>query len=94
MSEITLQQTDLAAPIKVPFLFTRNRVAYEGKFFKMSTIYPASEKIIEDLPDTYIMVSDNVHQIIIRNNHDAPTDLVEFQNKIERMIEELKWEKR
>lgn len=34
MSEITLQQTDLAAPIKVPFLFTRNRVAYEGKFFK------------------------------------------------------------
>jgi hypothetical protein len=34
MSEITLQQTDLAAPIKVPFLFTRNRIAYEGKFFK------------------------------------------------------------
>jgi hypothetical protein len=34
MSEITLQQTDLAAPIRVPLLFTRNRIAYEGRFFK------------------------------------------------------------
>lgn len=33
-TEITLQQIDLASPIKVPFLFTRNRIAYEGKFFK------------------------------------------------------------
>ena len=33
-TEITLQQTDGAAPIKVPFVFTRNRLAYEGVFFK------------------------------------------------------------
>ncbi len=33
-SELTLQQTDGAAPIKVPFVFTRNRIAYEGIFFK------------------------------------------------------------
>lgn len=33
-SELTLQQTDGAAPIKVPFVFTRNRIAYEGVFFK------------------------------------------------------------
>ena len=33
-TEITLQQTDAAAPIKVPFIFTRNRLAYEGVFFK------------------------------------------------------------
>ena len=32
--EATLQQTDAAAPIKVPFFFTRNRFAYEGLFFK------------------------------------------------------------
>ncbi len=33
-SDITLQQTDGSAPIKVPLLFTRNRLAYEGIFFK------------------------------------------------------------
>ena len=32
--DITLQQTDAAGPIKVPFIFTRNRIAYEGLFFK------------------------------------------------------------
>jgi hypothetical protein len=33
-TEITLQQTDPAGPVKVPFVFTRNRIAYEGVFFK------------------------------------------------------------
>lgn len=33
-AEVTLQQTDAAAPIKVPLLFTRNRLAYEGVFYK------------------------------------------------------------
>ncbi len=33
-TEFVLQQTDGAAPVKVPFLFTRNRVAYEGRFYK------------------------------------------------------------
>jgi len=33
-SELTLQQTDVAAPIRVPFIFTRNRIAYEGVFYK------------------------------------------------------------
>ena len=33
-SEVTVQQTDGAAPIKVPFIFTRNRLAYEGVFYK------------------------------------------------------------
>jgi len=33
-TELTLQQTDGAAPIKIPFVFTRNRLAYEGVFFK------------------------------------------------------------
>ena len=28
------QQTDAAAPVKVPLLFTRSRVAFEGNFFK------------------------------------------------------------
>ena len=32
-TDITLQQTDGAAPIKLPFLFTRNRLAYEGIFY-------------------------------------------------------------
>ncbi len=33
-SDITFQQTDGGAPIKVPMLFTRNRLAYEGTFYK------------------------------------------------------------
>lgn len=32
--DATLQQTDGAAPVKVPLLFTRNRLTFEGKFFK------------------------------------------------------------
>jgi hypothetical protein len=33
-AEVTVQQTDGAAPIKLPFVFTRNRLAYEGVFYK------------------------------------------------------------
>ncbi|MEP7107674.1 MAG: putative porin [Ferruginibacter sp.] len=33
-AELTLQQVDGAAPIKVPFIFSRNRLAYEGVFYK------------------------------------------------------------
>lgn len=33
-ADITFQQTDGSAPVKVPLLFTRNRLAYEGVFFK------------------------------------------------------------
>lgn len=76
------------------FMFYIKNKINEGEFFKMSTIYPANNKIIEDLPDTYIMVSDEVHQIIIRNNHDAPSELIVFQNRIEKMIEELEWKKK
>jgi len=33
-ADATIQQTDLASPIKVPFLFTRSRLSFEGNFFK------------------------------------------------------------
>jgi hypothetical protein len=33
-ADVYIQQTDGASPIKVPFLFTRNRLAFEGRFFK------------------------------------------------------------
>jgi len=33
-TDITFQQTDGSAPVKVPLLFTRNRLAFEGVFFK------------------------------------------------------------
>jgi hypothetical protein len=33
-SEATAQITDAASPIRLPLLFTRNRLAYEGLFFK------------------------------------------------------------
>ncbi len=33
-ADVTFQQTDGSAPVKVPLLFTRTRFAYEGVFFK------------------------------------------------------------
>jgi len=33
-AEVIAQQTDGSAPVKVPLLFTRNRLSYEGIFFK------------------------------------------------------------
>lgn len=36
--DATLQQTDKAAPVKVPFFYTRNRLAFEGTFFKNLSI--------------------------------------------------------
>jgi hypothetical protein len=33
-SEVTFQPTDAAAPIRVPLLFTRNRIVYENQLFK------------------------------------------------------------
>jgi hypothetical protein len=33
-ADVTFQQTDGSAPLKVPLLFTRSRLAYEGIFFK------------------------------------------------------------
>jgi hypothetical protein len=32
--DVVLQQTDGGAPVKVPLLYTRNRIAFEGLFFK------------------------------------------------------------
>jgi len=33
-ADLTFQQTDGSAPVKVPLLFSRNRLAYEGNWFK------------------------------------------------------------
>ena len=33
-SEVSFQQTDGASPIRLPLIFTRNRLAFEGRFFK------------------------------------------------------------
>ena len=33
-TEVVVQQTDGSAPVKVPLVFTRNRFAYEGVFYK------------------------------------------------------------
>ncbi len=33
-ADAVLQQTDAGAPVNVPFLYTRSRLAYEGNFFK------------------------------------------------------------
>jgi hypothetical protein len=33
-ADVTFQQTDGSAPVKVPLLFTRQRLAYEGVFYK------------------------------------------------------------
>jgi Putative porin len=42
-TDITLQQTDGAAPVKVPLLFTRNRIAFEGVFYKNLNLSTGAE---------------------------------------------------
>ena len=37
-ADAIVQKTDQSAPIKVPLLFTRSRLAYEGQFFKNLTL--------------------------------------------------------
>jgi len=34
-SEVSFQQTDGASPIRLPLIFTRNRLAFEGRFFSL-----------------------------------------------------------
>jgi len=56
-------------------------------------MYPTNGNFIKELPDTYILVNHNKQQLIIRNNHDAPKSLLDFQKSIEELIEQLGWEK-
>ena len=42
-AEVTVQQTDGSAPIKVPLVYTRNRFAYEGVFFKNLNLFSGLE---------------------------------------------------
>ncbi len=37
-ADATVQQTDKIAPVKLPFIFTRSRIAYEGSLYKNLTL--------------------------------------------------------
>ncbi len=65
----------------------------EANFFQFEKMYPANGNFIKELPDTYILVNYNKQQLIIRNNHDAPKSLLDFQKFVEELIEQLQWEK-
>jgi len=65
----------------------------EVDFFQFEKMYPTNGKVIKELPDTYVLVNHNQEQLIIRNNHDAPKALIDFEKFIEEIMDGLKWQK-
>lgn len=65
----------------------------EVNFFQFEQMYPTNGNFIEELPDTYILVNHERQQLIVRNNHDAPKALLDFQKFIEDIINNLEWQK-
>jgi len=59
----------------------------------LKKMYPSNGNFIKDLPDTYILVNLHGKRIIIRNNHDAPKALLDFEKYLESVIERLEWYK-
>ena len=74
-------------------LFNIKSKIKEENPFQYQKMYPANGKKIKELPDTYMLINDGRQQIIIRNNHEAPKGVLDFENFLEEIIELLEWEK-
>lgn len=70
----------------------KNKIT-NSDYFKLEKMYPTNGKFIKELPDTYILINDGNQQLIIKNNHDAPVELLNFEKYLEDIIEKLQWEK-
>jgi hypothetical protein len=67
--------------------------AQRADYFSLSDIYPASGKVIPDLPYTITFVEFGEEKKEIKNNHDAPRELADFEAYLEDLIKELEWRK-
>ena len=63
------------------------------QYFSFEKMYPADGKFINELPDTYTLVNLDGENRIIRNNHDAPKALLDFENYLADIIDKLDWKK-
>jgi len=59
----------------------------------LSTTYPRNGKVILDVPFTITYVKYGAEINRIENHHNAPIDLIKFEEHIELLINNLNWEK-
>lgn len=67
--------------------------AQMANYFELSDTYPANGKIIPDLPFTITYVEFGEKRKEIKNNHDAPQALSDFEAYLEEVVAELTWQK-
>lgn len=79
------------AQANASILFNIKSKIGESQFFQFEKMYPTNGNILKDLPDTYTLVNDGKQEHIVRNNHDAPKELLEFEKYLEELIEQMEW---
>ncbi|HEB62142.1 MAG TPA: hypothetical protein ENI82_03225 [Bacteroidetes bacterium] len=62
-------------------------------YMKLSNTYPENGKKILDLPNTISYIKLDQQEKMIRNNHHAPQRLLQFEKKLEAMINTLSYQK-
>lgn len=67
--------------------------AESADYFKLSPVYPDSGQEIVDFPNTitYLKIGLSEHQI--RNNHEAPVQLLDFENFLLDLLDQMDWKK-
>jgi Domain of unknown function (DUF6438) len=74
------------------FIKAIQQKAADIKYLSLDTKYPKGESMITDIPTTISFVRTGSENKMIRNNYDAPPELLEFEHWLELQFENLKWE--
>lgn len=63
-------------------------------FFQLANQYPEIDTIIQELPNTITFVKLGSFEKRIMNNHDAPIELVAYEQFLQSLVDVLDWKKR
>jgi len=72
------------------------RIKEKGKelgILNLSDTYPENRFFLNDLPMSYLIYNNGLTKIVIRNNHDAPRALLEFEKYLEVILNRLEWKR-
>jgi len=70
----------------------QREIKARGIFF-MEDSYPAQRKLfISDLPNTIITVSSGAQPKVITDNHEAPRDLIAFEDYLKTFFDDIDWD--
>ena len=75
---------------------TLKRIKEQGEVLKiihMQNTYPTNNFFIQDLPMTFISFHNGYRAKLIRNNYDAPKALLEYEQFLEKVIQQLNWKR-